>query len=127
MACAMRWWPIFTAMVRRHTDRSLGWAYQLVDILLNDTAAESERSRKLCAVAVNALHQAGLFGLWAPTEVGGYDTDLVTQVDVMIEVARADMSACWTLMIGASITSIMAVGLPETGLLEVFNGSKVTY
>ena len=93
--------------------------------LLNDTAAESEHRRTLCEEAVDALHQAGLFGLWSPTEVGGYDADLVTQVDVMIEVARADMSACWTLMIGASITSIMAAGLPELGLAEVFAGSKL--
>jgi alkylation response protein AidB-like acyl-CoA dehydrogenase len=93
--------------------------------LLNDTAAESERRRTLCVEAVEALHQAGLFGLWSPTEVGGYDADLVTQVDVMIEVARADMSACWTLMIGASVCSIMAAGLPEAGLEEVFSGAKL--
>lgn len=52
--------------------------------ILDRTAGDSERQRTLCAEAVTALHATGLFGLWAPTEVGGYDADLVTQLDVLI-------------------------------------------
>jgi len=92
--------------------------------LLDETAAESEQLRTLCPEAVTALHEKGLFGLWSPLEVGGYDADFVTQVDVMIEVARADMSACWTMMIGASLAAAMATGLPDEGLGEVFSGSR---
>jgi alkylation response protein AidB-like acyl-CoA dehydrogenase len=93
--------------------------------LLDQTAAESEKLRTLCPEAVEALHEAGLFGLWGPTEVGGYDTDLATQTDVMIAVARADMSACWTLMIGTTASAMMAAGLPEEGLAEVFGGPRL--
>ena len=92
---------------------------------LRDSAADSERGRTLCEPAVTALHDAGLFGLWSPPAVGGFDADFTTQVDVMIEVARADMSACWTMMIGASITAMMATGLPDEGLAEVFNGTRL--
>ena len=93
--------------------------------ILDRTAAESERERTLCAEALTALHATGLFGLWAPTEVGGYDADLVTQADVLIEVARADMSACWTMMIGTTVTGVMAAGLPDEGLDEVFSGERL--
>lgn len=93
--------------------------------ILDRTAAESERRRTLCPEALNALHATGLFGLWGPTEVGGYDVDLVTQVDVLIELARADMSACWTLMIGNTVTGVMAAGLPDEGLVEVFVGDRL--
>ena len=93
--------------------------------ILDRTAAESERRRTLCPEALNALHATGLFGLWGPSEVGGYDADLVTQVDVLIEVARADMSACWTLMIGNTVTGVMAAGLPDEGLAEVFVGERL--
>lgn len=93
--------------------------------ILDRTADKSERQRTLCTEAVTALHATGLFGLWAPTEVGGYDADLVTQVDVLIEVARADMSACWTLMIGTTVTGVMAAGLPDEGLIEVFSGERL--
>jgi alkylation response protein AidB-like acyl-CoA dehydrogenase len=93
--------------------------------ILDDTAAESERQRKLCPEAVEALHEAGLFGLWGPLEAGGYDADLVTQVDVLIAVARADMSACWTMMIGNTVSGLMARGLPDEGFAEVFDGERL--
>ena len=93
--------------------------------ILDRTAGASELERTLCTEALTALHATGLFGLWAPTEVGGYDADLVTQLDVLIEVARADMSACWTMMIGTTVTGVMAAGLPDEGLEEVFSGERL--
>ena len=89
--------------------------------ILSETASESERLRTLCPESVSALRDAGLFRLWSPIEAGGYDADFVTQVDVMLELARADMSACWTMMIGASVTAIMAISLPDEGFSEVFS------
>jgi len=93
--------------------------------LLDETAAQSEQLRRLCPQAVEALHEKGLFRLWVPVECGGYNVDLATQVDVMIAVARADMSACWTMMIGNSVISIMASGLPDEGLAEVFSQAQL--
>ena len=93
--------------------------------ILDRTADESELKRTLCTEALAALRATGLFGLWAPREVGGYDADLVTQVDVLIEVARADMSACWTMMIGTTVTGVMAAGLPDEGMDEVFSGDRL--
>ncbi len=93
--------------------------------ILDRTAAESERRRTLCAEALDALHEVGLFGLWGPVEAGGLDADLVTQVDVLVAVARADMSACWTLMIGTTVTGVMACGLPDEGFAEVFDGGRL--
>lgn len=90
--------------------------------LLNDTAAASEQRRSLCPEAVSALHKQGLFRLWTPQEVGGYDVDLETQVAVMMRVAEADMSACWTMMIGNTVTGVLGSCLSETGLAEVFTG-----
>ena len=76
--------------------------------ILDRTAAESERLRTLCPETTGAMHAAGLFGMWVPREAGGLDIDLVTQVDAIVELARADMSACWTLMIGNTVTASMA-------------------
>lgn len=93
--------------------------------ILDRTAAESERLRTLCREATDAMHTAGLFGMWAPREAGGYDIDLVTQVDAIVELARADMSACWTLMIGNTVTASMAASLPAEGFAEVFVGERL--
>ena len=93
--------------------------------ILDRTAADSERLRTLCPEAVDACHDAGLFGLWVPKEVGGFDADLVTQVDALVALARADMSACWTMMIGNTVTGEMAACLPDEGLAEVFAGDRL--
>lgn len=93
--------------------------------LLSDTASASEQQRTLCADAVAALHREGLFRLWTPREVGGYDLDLDTHVMVMLAVAHADMSACWTMMIGNTVTGVMASCLSDTGLAEVFVGADM--
>ena len=96
-----------------------------ISTLLDETAPVSEKLRTLCPEAVAALHEQGLFGLWTPIEAGGYDVGIATQLDVLIAVARADMSACWTLMIGASSAAILGAGLSEQGLAQVFTGSKI--
>lgn len=93
--------------------------------LPSDTAAESEARRTLCAPAVDALHEQNLFGIWVPEEAGGFDADLVTQIDVLVALAHADMSAGWTAMIGNSVIGIMAAGLPDDGFAEVFEGDRL--
>ena len=93
--------------------------------LLDRTAARSERERTLCREALDALHDAGLFGMWVPREAGGLAADLATQVDALIELARADMSAAWTLMIGNTVTGTMAACLPDAGFAEVFGGPRM--
>ena len=93
--------------------------------ILVRTAAESERLRTLCREATEAMHAAGLFGMWVPRDAGGFDIDLVTQVDAIVELARADMSACWTLMIGNTVTASMAASLPAEGFAEVFVGERL--
>ena len=35
------------------------------------------------------------------------------------------MSACWTMMIGTTVTGVMAAGLPDEGLDEVFSGERL--
>ncbi len=93
--------------------------------LLDRTAAQSERERTLCREALDALHDAGLFGMWVPREAGGLAADLATQVDALMELARADMSAAWTLMIGNTVTGTMAACLPDAGFAEVFAGARM--
>ena len=51
---------------------------------------------------VDALRKAGLFGAMTPSELGGAELSLVDAIDVFAEVARADGSAGWCLMAGAS-------------------------
>jgi alkylation response protein AidB-like acyl-CoA dehydrogenase len=51
---------------------------------------------------IDALRQAGLFGAMTPRELGGAELPIVDAIDVFAEVSRADGSAGWCLMAGAS-------------------------
>ncbi len=54
---------------------------------------------------VEALQQAGLFGVMCPRDVGGAELPILDVIDVFAEVARADGSAGWCLMAVASCSS----------------------
>jgi alkylation response protein AidB-like acyl-CoA dehydrogenase len=69
--------------------------------LLTALGEETERDRKLPAQAVEALRGAGLFHLTVPHELGGLQTDPLTLLQVIEEVATADGSAGWCVMIAA--------------------------
>ena len=63
--------------------------------------AEIDRERRLPADLVETLRSAGLFHLLLHKSLGGSETDPVTAARVVEEVALADGSAGWCLMIAA--------------------------
>jgi alkylation response protein AidB-like acyl-CoA dehydrogenase len=68
-------------------------------------AEEIERMRRLPPPLVEAIARAGLFRLWIPRELGGEETDPMTLVRVVEEVARADGAAGWCVAIGGNTAS----------------------
>lgn len=88
--------------------------------LIEAKAAESEAIGTLAPDVVAAFREAGLFGLWSAREVGGFDIGLADQLEILVAVARADMAACWSLMISASGSAVMAARLPDEGIARLF-------
>jgi alkylation response protein AidB-like acyl-CoA dehydrogenase len=76
-------------------------------------ADEAERNRQLSADLIEAWRDAGLFNLWVPREYGGEELDFTTFLAVIEEIAAADGSAGWTLMIGSSGSAFAAYLGPE--------------
>jgi len=71
---------------------------------------------------VEALRQAGLFGVITPRAVGGAELPLLDAIDVFAEVARADGSAGWCLMAGASAVAYFGAYGGDDFAAAMFSG-----
>jgi alkylation response protein AidB-like acyl-CoA dehydrogenase len=67
--------------------------------LIEREAATAEAQGKLTAPVVDALHEAGLFGVWAPLPLGGAELSPRELIAVFEELAYADASTGWVTMI----------------------------
>lgn len=86
--------------------------------ILAEYAAEAERERRLSQPAFEAMRDAGLYRMWIPRDLGGYEADPVTGMKVLEAVSAIDSAAGWNLQIGCAITILMA-WLPHEGSKEV--------
>jgi alkylation response protein AidB-like acyl-CoA dehydrogenase len=82
-------------------------------------ADATERGRRLPEEAVRALVDAGVFKLLVPRAFGGAEASALTLLAVLEEIARADGSAGWCAMIGAS-SGLMSGYLDEAVAREVY-------
>ncbi|MBK7825522.1 acyl-CoA dehydrogenase family protein [Nannocystis sp.] len=92
--------------------------------LIRPHAEAIERQRRLPAEAVAALVDAGIFKLLVPQRFGGAETSVATLAAVLEAIARADGSAGWCAMIGAT-SGLMSAFLPEATAREVFSPPDV--
>ena len=67
---------------------------------IREAADEIEVARQLPTHVVQLLKDAGAFALLQPRWLGGHDADPVTQILFIEEIAKADASAAWCVMIG---------------------------
>jgi Acyl-CoA dehydrogenase, N-terminal domain len=63
---------------------------------------EIEACRRLPAALLAAMHEARLFKMYVPAELGGLETDPVTSMRVVEAIAEEDGAAAWALMIGST-------------------------
>ncbi|GIU86192.1 MAG: acyl-CoA dehydrogenase [Acidimicrobiia bacterium] len=82
-------------------------------------AAAGARDGRLTDRVVEALRAAGLFKLHLPPDLGGLGCTLPEACDVIAQVARADGSAGWAVMIGAG-PNWFAGTMPAPLAAEVF-------
>ncbi len=74
-------------------------------------ADETEAMRRIPTALVERLRDAGLFHMTLPKDVGGLECDPVTAARVVEEIATADGSTAWVLML-ANQTTFFAGFLP---------------
>jgi alkylation response protein AidB-like acyl-CoA dehydrogenase len=69
--------------------------------LLREHAGQVEAARRLTTPVVDALRASGVFRMSMPRTWGGPELDLLTQVEILEVLSRADGSAGWCAMIGS--------------------------
>ncbi|WP_103501315.1 MULTISPECIES: acyl-CoA dehydrogenase family protein [unclassified Streptomyces] len=76
---------------------------------LRDNASWAEENRQLHEDVVKAMAEAGLLRTRLPARLGGYESDMRTQVEVLAELAKGDGSTSWT--VGVWSISAWVAGL----------------
>ncbi|MGE0679797.1 MAG: acyl-CoA dehydrogenase family protein [Candidatus Binatia bacterium] len=102
---------------------------QSLDILLNSVRAleplirahaeEAERNRHLTPPVVAALKEAGLFRMYVPKTLSGFEVPPHVLYRVVEEVARIDGSTGWCAFIGA-VVSVFGAFLPDVVAEQIF-------
>jgi alkylation response protein AidB-like acyl-CoA dehydrogenase len=87
--------------------------------LIREHADEAERNRRLSQPVVTALAEAGLFRLYTPRTLGGFEVDPLTCYHVLEEIARIDGSTAWCVWIGGT-AAIIAGNLADQVAEEIF-------
>ncbi|MEX1255315.1 MAG: acyl-CoA dehydrogenase family protein [Dehalococcoidia bacterium] len=86
---------------------------------------QSERDRTMPKELVRAIAEAGLFRIWVPKALGGYEANIETNLRVIEEIARADGAAGWNVMI-AGTGGMFAAYMPEQAAREIFGDRFAT-
>lgn len=82
---------------------------------------EIEQGRRLPLDLVAKLRDAGCFRTLVPRRFGGAELELADHMAVVRELARADGSVAWTVMIGSSAPAILGK-LPPPAFAEIYSG-----
>jgi indole-3-acetate monooxygenase len=77
-------------------------AVRTLDPLIREHADKAEHNRRLSQPVVTALAEAGLFRLYIPRTLGGFEIDPLTFCRVIEALARIDGSTGWCVWIGST-------------------------
>jgi alkylation response protein AidB-like acyl-CoA dehydrogenase len=90
--------------------------------LIEHEAAAVDAAGTLTTPVIDALTEAGLFGLMVPRELGGTEADAVTTLAVFEELSRADGSTGWSFLANATTTAFAAAYTGDAAVKEMFRG-----
>lgn len=99
-------------------------AVREIEPIIRQHAPEAERERKLAAPVAMAMHQAGLYRLWRPKELGGFELDPISGLCIIEEVSRIDSAAGWNLQIAVA-HDMFAPWFCDQAAREIFNRDAI--
>jgi 3-hydroxy-9,10-secoandrosta-1,3,5(10)-triene-9,17-dione monooxygenase len=81
--------------------------------LLDEQAAQMDEQRRITDDVNAALVDAGMFRLWKPARLGGFETDLRTLVQVIERLGEADGSTAWVVALTAGASRLTGMISPQ--------------
>jgi len=93
--------------------------------VLSQHVDEEENNRRLSDQTVNLLKETGLFKLFLPMSLGGFEVDPLSTAKTVEAVARYNTAAAWSLMVG-NTSSWWCSRLPDKGIEEMYNNGPDT-
>ena len=97
---------------------------QRLEALIDEHAAEGDERGRLSDPVVDALHDARIFGMWVPKELGGSELDPVSSLKVIDQLAYADPSTGWVTMAAGLAIGTGAAYLGDQAIEEIFGGER---
>ena len=94
------------------------------DSLLASSEAD-EALGTLCAASVEALVASGALRMKLPRVLGGFEADLVTQMEVLERLAMINPAVSWCAMVGATSLAMPGAFLPDAGLARMFADGQI--
>ncbi|HEY7268931.1 MAG TPA: acyl-CoA dehydrogenase family protein [Dehalococcoidia bacterium] len=113
-----------TATMSDVTSEELIGRVQALTPSIRAQAPRFDEERRLPQELVDEMRAAGLFHMLLPREYGGSQTDPVTSARVIEEVARADGSAGWCVMIAAQTCGFAGLLQPDAAR-EIWGGGRI--
>jgi alkylation response protein AidB-like acyl-CoA dehydrogenase len=98
-------------------------AARALTALVEAEAEAAELGGTITDPVVEALHDAGLFGLMVPRELGGAEADIATCLEVFEILAWADASTGWSHMANATAAAFAAVFTSDEAAETIFRSS----
>lgn len=105
----------------RESADHLGRAAKVSDVIQRE-ARETERAGTMTRPVLDALVDSELFWILLPGDLGGGGQGVVTFLEVVEELSRADASSGWSYMANAGSTGIAAGFLQAEAVREMFGG-----
>jgi 3-hydroxy-9,10-secoandrosta-1,3,5(10)-triene-9,17-dione monooxygenase len=88
--------------------------------MLRQNALAAEKDRRVPQATLDALGEAGVFRMMAPTKYGGDEADFETQCRVLAQIARGCPSTSWVSTIYSAMAWVASV-FPDESQEEVFS------
>jgi indole-3-acetate monooxygenase len=92
--------------------------------LLNEFGWYGDEHGCIAPEVIAALHENGLFKMWEPTEVGGFELDPISSLEVLENLSYGDASAGWVVMAACLSTGTGAAYLGKSAVDEMWSDGK---